>query len=560
MGIVRTIVFVLVALMLTLFTWLGGGIVPRWLAPWVPWLTFLILEVMLLLPEQRRNESLLEARSRVGRAVLRDPLTWITVLITLFLTTQWLNAYTFLEWNPTNQAWDVVSPAFEWLCHPSVEALLKSPPADPTRAAFVRIPDSVPVPWLPHALRSDEAATVLAWFTPVLVALLALRHATLRHSKRLMAAFICAMTSVLAIAGIIQYVVGGTFLYWGMESHAFFFATFGYPNHAACFFPAVMALSIGMFLWVIEHREHTRIPPWCYILSAILCAISAILSGSRAGVLFTLAIVGFTAIYIPIRYFGSMSPKMRIAVPATLFAMAAVIIGTAAFRIYAVNANTERALAMKTAETPEAYEATFQLPSYRAIPAIDTVLKEIGDTDWEHFISHPMLMRAGYQGILAIRQLEDFPLFGAGAWSFRWLNINYINKDDPEEKTWLRSRQGVGQANVHNDALQFLAEHGWVGFGLMLACIAALAIPFWQALLRSPSIPMNDTVADRVWFNRICAYCVFALVATTLIAAHSFIDLIFRSPACMMLYGLLFVCAEGFVPKKRLPQAPLPNG
>ena len=556
MGIVHKLVFVLVALMLTLFTWLGGGIVPHWLSPWVPWLTILILEIMLLLPEQRRSESLLEARSRVWKSIRCDPLTWLTLLITLFLTIQWLNAYTFLEWNPAKQAWDVVSPAFECLRHPDTVALLTRTPNDPTQVTFLRIPNSIPFPWLPHSLRADEAASVLAWFPPVLVALLALRHATLRHSKRMMCTFICAMTSLLAIAGIIQYVVDGTFLYWGRESHAFFFATFGYPNHAACFFPAVMTLAIGMFLWAIEHREHTRIPPWFYIVTAFLCAISAILSGSRAGVLFTLAIVIFTTLYVPIRYFGSMSMRLRIAIPSLLFAVAIIILGTAAFRIYAVNANQTRALAMKAATTPESYAEAFAMPSYRSIPAIDTVLKEIGDTDWATFIENPMLMRAGYQGILALRQLDDYPWFGAGAWSFRWLNIHYIDTNNPEEMPWLQSRKGVGQANVHNDTLQFLAEHGWVGFGLMLACIAALAIPFWYTLLRSPNVPLNDVVADRAWFNRISAYCIFALVATSLIVAHSFIDLVFRSPACMMLYGILFVCADGFVPPKRkLPEA-----
>jgi hypothetical protein len=169
-----------------------------------------------------------------------------------------------------------------------------------------------------------------------------------------------------------------------------------------------------------------------------------------------------------------------------------------------------------------------------------------------------MLMRSGYQGILALRQLEAYPYFGAGAWSFRWLNVLYIDKNNPEEQSWFKSRTGVGQANVHNDTLQFLAEHGWVGFSLMLGCIAALAIPFFYTLFRSPAVPMSDSVADRCWLNRICAYCVFAAVATTMIAAHSFIDLVFRSPACMMLYGLLFVCANGFVPRKQ-PTSPLIN-
>ena len=96
----------------------------------------------------------------------------------------------------------------------------------------------------------------------------------------------------------------------------------------------------------------------------------------------------------------------------------------------------------------------------------------------------------------------------------------------------------------------------------MLGCVAALCLPFLWQLLRSPQIVVNDDLADRTWFNRINAFYLYAFVGTALIAAHSFIDLVFRSPACMMLYGLFFVCAEGFLlgtPKAK-PAATAPVG
>ena len=48
----RYLTCALVAILLTLYAWLGGGIVAPWLAPWTPWITLLIGEVALLLPEQ----------------------------------------------------------------------------------------------------------------------------------------------------------------------------------------------------------------------------------------------------------------------------------------------------------------------------------------------------------------------------------------------------------------------------------------------------------------------------------------------------------------------------
>ncbi len=552
MGNVRFIVLALVALMLTLFTWLGGGVVAPWLSPWTLWLTLLVAEAALLLPEQRREESLFVARQRVWRSVLRDPLTWLSLALCIYLWIQWLNSCTFLEWDVKERAWVVLSPAFDWLRHPNTEAVLAQAPADPSVTSFRWL--AAPWSWLPSSLRSDEAWGVLNWFPPVLVAVLAVRHALLKRTKRRLISFICIMSSVLAIAGIIQYVVGGDFLYWGLESRAFFFATFGYPNHAACFFPAVMAVAAGMMLWTLEHHEHTHAPAWIYGVTAVLCGISSVLSGSRAGMIFAVAIVAFTVLYIPLRYFGSWSMRLRVVVPSILTLLAIAVLGTAVFRIYATRANDVRKESIKLAVTDAERDLAMHLPQFAPMPMVDGVIREIDSTDWAAFLANPMLMRSGYQGILAMRQHAAHPWFGTGAWSFRWLNINYIDQENPEEQQWLRSRLGVGQANVHNDTLQYLAEHGLVGFGLMIGCVAALVIPFLIQLAKSPGQNVLDAREDCCWLNRLNVAGVFIFVATALIALHSFIDLVFRSPACMMLYGLLFVCAPGCILGKRRTQ------
>ena len=543
---IRYIVFSLVALTLTLFTWLGGGIVAQWLRPWALWLSLLMAEFALLVPEQRHGESLFDARKRVIRGILLDPLTWLSLALCTYLTIQWVNACTFMAWDELSESWKIFSPAFESLRNPAALAYMNTPPAIGD-SGFLFWPEP-PCAWLPWSLRADEARGVLYWFVPTLVGVIVARHALLNHTKRQLLAFVCIMTSVLAIAGILQFIAGSDFLYWGRKNAAFFFATFGYPNHAACFFPMVMALSIGMLLWTLEHRDVMKcLPARFYAASTVLCAVSGILSGSRAGMLLTLAVTAFSALYIPFRYFTSLPSKLRFAVPALILILGFTVVGTAGFRIYAIQANQAYAEAKALAKTEEELAAVSRLPRYGQVPAVDGVLKEIADTDWEMFIEHPMLMRSGYQGILALRQHADYPLFGSGAWSFRWLNIRYINAEDPEEQKWFENRKGVGQANVHNDTLQYLAEHGWVGFGLMLAIIAALALPFLWVLVRSPAKTVSDVQADRCWLNRLNVACVYIFIATFMAAFHSFIDLIFRSPACMMLYALLFVCAPACV-------------
>lgn len=551
MGFTHYIVVSLVALLFTLLTWLGAGTVAPWLSPWALWMTLLLAECALLIPEQRPNESLFDARRRVWHGLLCDPLTWLTIALLIFLTIQWVNACTYLEWNIEKKAWDVVSPAFESLRHPLTDQALQLRPADITKPSYYLVSTEVPWPWLPWSYRANEARGVLFWFAPVLVALLAVRHALTSSSKRLLMVYGCVMTSVLAIAGIIQYAFDADFLCWGRKVNAIFFATFGYPNHAACFFPAMMLASIGIGLWTVEHREHTRLKAWPFWITAILCALSAVLSGSRAGMLFTVAICAFTVLYIPLRYLMSWPVRTRWLCLLLLLAVAGITLGTVGFRVYAISANQERTAALKEAKTEEAHFEASKRPQYAAMPWLDPVIKEIMETDWQDLLKDPVVARSGYQGTLALRQFHDYPWFGTGAWSFRWLNINYINQDDPVERKWLKSRMGVGQANVHNDTLQYLAEHGIVGFGLMLGCIAALVIPFLIQFFKSPAYTVSDEQADRFYLNRLNVYYVFAMIATFQIAFHSFFDLVFRSPACMMLYGLLFVCAPGFLLRTR---------
>jgi O-antigen ligase len=313
-----------------------------------------------------------------------------------------------------------------------------------------------------------------------------------------------------------------------------------------------MLMAIGLLLWSYEHRERTRVPLALYILTIILCGVSGVLSGSRAGVLFVGIIVVFSLFYIPIRMSSAWAWPKRIAMTSFLVIITCVVIGTALFRIYAIGANRDRSIALRQATTEEEKEMALRMPTYASMPSIDPVLDEIAQPNWQEFIENPMLMRSGYQGILAIRQHDEYFWYGAGARSFRRLSGNYIDKNNPEEADWEKRRMGIGQANVHNDTLQFLAEHGWIGYGLMLACMLCLLVPFMRDLIASPKNTQSDLLDDRCWFNRICAFHLFAFLALLMITFHSFIELVFRSPACLMLWGLLFVCATGFT--SRQPQ------
>lgn len=474
----------LVALTVFLFSWLGGGTIPAWVGWWTPWMTLLLLEVTFVLPEVKRNETIMQARSRVWRGIIRDPLLWFGALLTLFLVIQWLNGPRLKYLDPQTR---------QWLLHPP------------------------PIPWLPSSIHQGEARCILDWFPPVIAAALAARHALLKPTKRMLCQFICWNAAVMAVMGLIQMKMGNEFLFsiWDYTVNTQIFSTFGYPNHAAIYFPAVMALSIGLWLWSIEYRESLHYPPHILLIPIFLCAAGGVCSLSRAGALFTVGVAIFGGLYAASRYWGGWSKAMRIRISCA----------TVAFTACAA--------------------ACVILPEKFAVR--DEILK----TEWKPFLEHPMLARSGYQGEAAWEMYKDYPAYGLGGWGYRQMIHLYVKPED------VKSTRGTGQANVHNDSLQFLAEHGSIGFGLMLACALSLAIPFWIQLVKSPGDAMPEEQKERAWPFRINAVYAYSALATFMVCLHSFIDLPFRSPACMLVFALCFVMAPGFAfqqPKAAIPQ------
>lgn len=464
----------LVALMVTLFSWLGGGTFPEWLNWWTPWLTLLIMEVLIVLPEVKKTETLMDARRRVWRGLLRDPFTWFGLALTVFLVTQWLNSPRELFFDAETRKW------------------LYTPP---------------PVPWLPFSINTGEGRSVLDWFPPVIAAVLMVRHGLLKPTKRLLCQFICWNAALLSLMGILQILTGSQFIFgiWGHYVDTQIFASFGYPNHAAAYFPAIMALSMGVWFWKMEHRALLKQNPHIYLIPTLLCAAGGVLSLSRAGVVFTL-LVGFAGgLYAVLRYWGGWKNTMRIG--------------------FSVSAVALLALAAVCLMLPEKL----------------SLRDELRDTEWKVFFQNPMLARSGYQGVAAWEMYKDYPAFGLGAWGYRRMAYAYVAPED------YHKMRGPGQANVHNDTLQYLAEHGTVGFGLMLACVFSLVIPFWIQLFKSPSQAITEEQKARAWPFRVNVIYVYILGATLMMAVHSFGELVFRSPACMIVWALMFVMAPGFL-------------
>jgi O-antigen ligase len=152
-----------------------------------------------------------------------------------------------------------------------------------------------------------------------------------------------------------------------------------------------------------------------------------------------------------------------------------------------------------------------------------------------------------YHARIAKAIFRDHPVFGVGGWGYPRYLHQYMTADDE------KSLQIEGGANVHNDSLQFLAEQGVVGYGLMVACALLLALPlFGQAWrlcrLKAPAEAQGGTAATKGWLSRIPPPLVAVWVGTGATVCHSLGDLPFRAPSILAVWVLSLACVSGWLP------------
>ena len=153
-----------------------------------------------------------------------------------------------------------------------------------------------------------------------------------------------------------------------------------------------------------------------------------------------------------------------------------------------------------------------------------------------------------YQYQSAWEMAKDHPLFGVGGWGYRHFVQFYVTPERLEIMV-----NASGQANVHNDTLQFLAEHGLVGFGLMLAAVGVLLTPILRGvrkILTTPAVVDWDN-PYRPALLRVPAMIYAILFGTLATVIHSMIDLPFRSPAILITWSLCLACAPAFFPRAK---------
>ncbi len=469
---VRYGVAIHVALMVVYSAWARGGSSPAYM--WaLPWLCLGLLEIMLLLPPAHRGETPQGAVKRMLGGIFLDPITYIGIALVGFLLIQWLNGPCELVEN---------AEAFSgW--------------------------DYEPPPWktMPFCVVREEALQVLIWFLAVVSAVIAVRHAMRPSARYFILKLFVANGALLSILGFVQLLKSPGKLFWYRPIPVYFFATFGYPNHAGTFFTMMTALTMGLILRAIGNKGRRAEVTW---LAIAFCLNAAGIYGSlcRAAIVMGSLIIAAGLVYGLIYLWNRIS---RVKVLATAVIVAAVAVCAAVLAL---------------------------------VPG-SPLKKEIDTIDFSHLASVYEGDREEL-GQAALEIWKDHSWTGVGGWGFR----RYVALYMPEDR-W-HYLQTSGRANVHNDALQFLCEHGVIGFGLMVALALAL---LGHALVRLPLIrrETNSTTGQpRSWFESVspCVWGAFAAIAA--MAVHSTIDLPFRSIANTLVWFVLLACLPGFMLSK----------
>ena len=505
--IFRNIPVLLVFLTLAAFGWLWGGARTDALVPTIPWLYVFLFEALLFFPQRRPYEDALTARRRSWHTLRRDPLLYVTLAFLLVLAIPFVNRG--------------LCPACDY------PAILKISEATGLSLEEAAKP---PVPFAPFCVNLYEHFGVVLWFLPALTAMLAAKHALLRQGKRALMELLVWNAAALAVLGFVQQGTGAEFPFWTKPAHLQpFFSSFGYPNMAGSFFVMAFAFSVG--LW--QHR---------------VAEVAAAPRDDKLKSLKDQALHRWLAAHYPLaavalNFFGAVCTLSRAAL---LLVFPLALIAFLYYECSLLFSRHDRSRRIKNAAFALGGGLLFLL--LFSVFAPKDLSREMGTLS-DVGIADRVTGKGQYHVRVATELFKENPLFGVGGWGYRHFCLSLMTKDE------LKSLQKEGGANVHNDYLQFLCEHGAVGALLLLAIFLLLVVPVfvdWYGLYRTARFVKADKAPPKPK----AVYCLPAgtfwiLLGDTALLVHAFGDCPMRSAAVLSMFFVSLACAEGYLPREQ---------
>ena len=485
-----------IALVASLTAWIFGGMQSEPLLPVLPWLFLFTFEILFAFPQKKAGEATYAARERVWHALKKDPLTWVSFGLIVLLAIPFVN---------------------NGLCANCDRALI----------ALGHHPEP-PVGFLPFCVNRMHHLNVFLWFATALPCALAVRHCLRRPGKRLLLELVVWNGFALAILGFVQSVAGAPGPLWQPlahgESSVTFFSTFGYPNMAGDYFTTLFGLAVALwrrsddethelFKTNRTEAEKNRYRTFCrrhyHLIPAVVFFFAALNTLSRAAIIL---VVSLTAVYFA-HAFLSFARRMRRAERVRKGTIALAITGGLVFF------------------------------AFQSIP--DDMQAEVDTLNTEEVLTR-VTGKGQYHTRVATEIWKENFLFGCGGWGYKHFCLQKMTPDE------LKQLQKVGGINVHNDYLQFLAEHGFVGFGLMAVAVLMLLSPVvseWKRLYRDTRFAKSTGLPAKPVALFVLPAPVFCVLMTALATfVHGFGDCPFRSAAVLVLFYISLAAAPGFLP------------
>ena len=542
----RSIPVLLIFPTLAALTWIRGGTQGDLLVPTVPWLLTLVFEVIICFPQRHYGEDAVQARQRCWRRIGRDPVFFLTLFfLVIVLGIPFLNQGLC----PTCDYGKILMALEQEGVNTSSLSL---------EEMLALVDDKAPnplVPFAPFCVNLRHHFEVFMWFLPALTAMLAARHALLRPGKRMLVEMLVWNAAALAVFGFVQRATGAKFVMmwdqaeyealiaainkpltdvttgkplWGyiVTPDPHFFATFGYPNMAGSFFMLAFAVSIGVWMTHVMEVESERPPDKVEI--------------ARQRLLLRFIRAHYMLIPVTLNFLGALFTYSRMAIVTTL------VMAVLAFVYYVLRlllARVDRARQVKRAAV--SFVGAVLLLVVGVVFAPENVLDEISTTG-SHEAFNRLTGKNDYQASVALKLVKKYPAFGCGGWGYKHLCLNQMSAD---EKGKINS---MGPANVHNDYLQFLCEHGFIGFGCLLGIFFCLVVPIfrdWGRLYRASRFLATGIAPS----SPRAIYCIspgifWILVGCFSVALHAVLDAPLRSGAVLGLFFVSLACADGFLP------------
>ena len=484
--------------------WLFGGARGDLLAPVAPWLFVLLVEVIICYPQRHRGETTYEARARVWRALLRSPFVWLSCGLLLLLAIPFVNS---------------------GLCTGCDAALIAQ--------GYDSAP---PIPLLPFCVNRLDHLNVVQWFMIALPSAILVRYCLTRRGKRLAIQLLVWNGVAMAIFGFVQGALGASGPFWTESENASgnacsFFSTFGYPNMAGAYFTALFGLAMALWRDLYEQirleelgRDPTELSGseakrygcfWrrhYFLMPAVVLFFAALNTLSRAAII----LVTTTAIIYFAHTLVIILSRMRRSKRVVVGVWSLVVFGLIIF--------------------------------FAAISMPDKMKREV-DTLGTVEILDRMTGKGQYHVQVATSIWKDHPLFGVGGWGY----MHFCAPKMRELGLSVKGIQTAGGINVHNDHLQFLAEHGLAGYGMMLALLVFLVRPVvrqWRALILESRFKKGKNLPPRpIQSFALPAAPFFILVAVSAVMIHAFGDCPLRSCAILDLVFVSLAALPGFMPK-----------